>query len=96
MTIRDYTITAFFAWFDLWIGVYWARGERSLYICPLPMCVLKILWPRRPNDYAWDDPRRCRWGHNISEHGTFRHHCLGGKGRICTRCGIVPEEEVTS
>jgi hypothetical protein len=32
----------FFAWYDLWIGAYYDRKNRTLYICPLPMIVIKI------------------------------------------------------
>lgn len=32
----------FFAWYDLWIGVYYDRKARALYICPLPMVVIQI------------------------------------------------------
>ena len=27
-----------FAWYDLWVGAYWDRKQRRLYILPLP-CV---------------------------------------------------------
>lgn len=27
----------FFRWYDLWIGAYWDRPQRILYVCPLPM-----------------------------------------------------------
>jgi len=30
----------FFAWFDLWVGAYWDKKKRILYVCPLPMVVL--------------------------------------------------------
>jgi len=35
-------ISFFFAWFDMWIGAYWNQVSHTLYICPLPMCVIKI------------------------------------------------------
>lgn len=33
-------------WYDLWIGVYIARFEQAIYICPLPTIVIKIEWFR--------------------------------------------------
>jgi ABC-type protease/lipase transport system fused ATPase/permease subunit len=36
-------IKAFFAWFDMWIGAYWSKESQTLYICPLPMCVIAIV-----------------------------------------------------
>ena len=39
----------FFAWYDLWVGVYIDRGNRTAYVCPLPCCVLKFeLTPEAP------------------------------------------------
>lgn len=35
-------MTLSFAWYDLWIGAYWDRKTRTLYVCPLPM--LLITW----------------------------------------------------
>lgn len=31
-------IKPLFAWYDLWIGAYWDRAGRKLYVLPLP-CV---------------------------------------------------------
>lgn len=32
----------FFAWYDMWIGAYWNRENKVLYICLLPMIVIAI------------------------------------------------------
>ena len=39
---RKIKINFSFLWFDFWVGVYLDRKEKILYICPLPMCVIKI------------------------------------------------------
>lgn len=31
-----------FAWYDGWIGLYWDRKTRSLFILPIPMCGVVI------------------------------------------------------
>lgn len=31
-----------FLWYDIWIGAYYDRASKTLYLCPLPMCVFKI------------------------------------------------------
>ncbi len=44
MRIGKYRIKTFFAKNDLWVGAYFCR--RSVYICPIPCCVIKV----------WEDP----------------------------------------
>jgi hypothetical protein len=41
-----------FAWFDFWIGWYYDRENRVLYICPLPMCVISVDFSMRE---PWPD-----------------------------------------
>lgn len=31
-----------FAWYDMWIGAYWDRKTRVLYICLLPTLLLEV------------------------------------------------------
>jgi hypothetical protein len=31
-----------FVWYDFWIGAFYDKKKRTLYICPLPCCVIKI------------------------------------------------------
>ena len=35
-------VRPFFRWYDLWIGAYWDRVNRTLYVCPVPCVGLKI------------------------------------------------------
>jgi hypothetical protein len=37
-----------FAWYDLWVGVFWDRKGRRLYILPLPCVGVVIEFARKP------------------------------------------------
>lgn len=43
----------FFAWYDLWIGAFYDQKKRTLYICPLPCCVIKIELEIGERDDQW-------------------------------------------
>lgn len=35
------------AWYDMWIGVFVDTKQKVVYICPLPMVVIRVeLWQR--------------------------------------------------
>lgn len=58
MPTQQMTIRPLFAWYDLWVGVYWDRAKRRLYILPLPCIGVVVEFkPRgdrsstRPNGY---------------------------------------------
>lgn len=38
------TISFFFRWYDLWIGLYIDAPNCTLYLCPIPMFGVKIRW----------------------------------------------------
>lgn len=38
-------IRIFFAWYDFWVGAYFDRAKRTLYICPVPTFVIAIQLP---------------------------------------------------
>lgn len=44
MIFKNTRISFLFAWYDMWIGVFWDRKAHWLYILPVPMCgiVLKF------------------------------------------------------
>lgn len=39
--------TPLFAWYDFWVGAFWDRKGRKLYILPLPMVGVVIQFPQR-------------------------------------------------
>ncbi len=41
-------IRFFFAWYDLWIGAYWDRTNRCLYVLPLPCLGVVIQFGDQP------------------------------------------------
>lgn len=38
------------AWYDLWIGAFWSRRGRTLYICPLPCVLVTVKLPERASE----------------------------------------------
>lgn len=38
------------AWYDIWIGTYYDVGHSTLYICPLPMVVLRFELGHKQNE----------------------------------------------
>ncbi len=38
-----------FAWYDLWVGAYWDRTNKVLYVCPLPCCLFEF-WYEENDD----------------------------------------------
>lgn len=40
-------IKPIFAWFDVWVGLFWDRQKRKLYVFPIPMFGFVISFPRR-------------------------------------------------
>lgn len=36
------SVSFHFLWFDFWVGAYWDRAKKTIYICPLPTLVVKM------------------------------------------------------
>ena len=53
------TIKPVFAWYDFWVGIFWDRHKRHLYILPLP-CVGVVLKFHESNEAV--EPRKNMWG----------------------------------
>lgn len=43
---RKIEIRTMFAWYDMWIGVFWDRTKGRLYVLPLPCIGIVIQFPR--------------------------------------------------
>jgi hypothetical protein len=35
-------VSVFLAWYDMWVGAYYDRTKHILYVCLLPMIVIKF------------------------------------------------------
>ena len=65
-----------FAWYDLWIGAFWDRFHRKLYILPVPMFGVVIEF----------GPRKLR-PLNLRSEGESCPNALLPDGPVCPRCG---------
>lgn len=41
-----WNVKPIFAWYVMWIGAFWDRKRRKLYVLPLPCIGIVITWPR--------------------------------------------------
>ncbi len=41
------TIKPIFAWFDFWVGAYWDKRKKRLYLFPVPMFGVILQFGRR-------------------------------------------------
>lgn len=48
------TVRFIFAWYDLWVGAYYDRKSRSLYLLPVPTLGIVITFPRKRKESSWD------------------------------------------
>jgi len=58
-------ITPLFAWYDLWMGAFWDRKSRKLYVLPLPMLGVVIQFDAALPAKTEDEPDQ----NNISNGG---------------------------
>jgi hypothetical protein len=79
--VRGWSVSALFAWYDFWIGVYWDRDKRVLYVCPVPMLVFRIdtmTCDNSGHDWVSEGGRSCPKG--------LSDDCSQAAYR-CRRCG---------
>lgn len=54
LIVQRFAVSVHFLWFDFWVGWFWDRKQRVLYVCPLPMLVVKITMP-------WTRGQKATW-----------------------------------
>ena len=42
---QQFRVRPMFAWYDLWVGAFYDRRKRTLYLFPVPMVGLRIQFP---------------------------------------------------
>jgi hypothetical protein len=47
-----WSVKPIFAWYDVWVGIFWDSRKRKLYILPLPCVGLVVEFPMRHNDQS--------------------------------------------
>jgi hypothetical protein len=77
--VQRFAVSAFFRWYDLWIGAYWDRDAKVLYVCPVPMFGIKIKMPWRR-----EAPIRCNCRDWLPDRPET-HHCP-----VCDAAGQAP------
>ena len=77
------------AWYDLWIGAFWDKAKRHLYVLPVPCVGVRIHFPP-----LHDRCPECGYMTTLQEgHGqTTRYECIECNwcGHWMTRTAIQP------
>ena len=71
-----------FAWYDMWVGAYWDRKARKLYLMPVPMCGVVVSLPQKQQ--SPQSAVECRPGQWGGKH--FWEQSLSGSR--CVQCGV--------
>ena len=76
------------AWYDMWIGLYYDLGHKTLYICPLPMLLLRFQLPGEKNQQLHRQDREATEQIVAPDGTTSCIECESWhkKGVICQRC----------
>lgn len=54
-------INLLWLWYDLWIGAYWDRAARTLYLCPIPTVVIRIRFGPAPGPSTDEQVSKLVW-----------------------------------
>jgi len=75
-----YKISPIFEWCDFWIGCYWDRKGRKLYILPLPSVgiVIEVPWNIFMTTYGESVEREERMFHSVRDARLYVRSRVGG------------------
>lgn len=78
-------IKPFFAWYDFWIGWYYNKTKRILYICPLPMLGIEIHFLSMVGVWGIRDPDAICKSYTTDKYASI-DQCGGDGHYLCKEC----------
>lgn len=86
------TIKPVFAWYDFWVGIFWDRRKRVLYVLPVPMLGVKFCFAYKPapetdcplcHGTGEESSGVCHCGAEMEGHSLYDNHSATEMTRPC-------------
>jgi len=82
-----FNLSLFFRWYDLWMGAFTDIKNRAVYICPLPMVGIKLIYPSKHDIlYHFKWKKLCRYVAPEIHDDSGCRFCTDPKTKQLTKC----------